>query len=106
MGPKEMHHRVQRELADIVTKSPLSHTWKVTAGLKEENSLFIRVCWDTTKGSGFKLKERGWSSLDIRTFYNKGDEALAQITLRCGGCPILGDTQGQTGSDSENLMEL
>lgn len=39
-------------------------------------------------------------------YANKGDEALAQITLRCGGCPILGDTQGQTGSDSENLMEL
>ena len=30
-------------------------------------------------------------------FYSKGGEALAQVALRGGGCPIPGDTQGQAG---------
>jgi len=30
-------------------------------------------------------------------FYSKGDEALEQIAQRGGGCPILGDVQGQAG---------
>ena len=34
-------------------------------------------------------------------FYNKGGEALAQVAQRGGGCPIPGDTQGQTGQGSE-----
>jgi len=30
-------------------------------------------------------------------FYSKGGEALAQVALRGGGCPIPGDTPGQSG---------
>ena len=32
--------------------------------------------------------------------------ALAQLAQRSGGCPVLGDTQGQAGRGSEHLMEL
>jgi len=32
-------------------------------------------------------------------FYNKGDEALAQVAWRGGGCPISGDMKGQAGRD-------
>jgi len=39
-------------------------------------------------------------------FYDKGDEALAQVAQKGGGCPVPGDTQGQAGWGSEYLMEL
>jgi len=39
-------------------------------------------------------------------FYSKDGEALAQVAQRDGGCPMLGDTQGQAGWYSEHLMEL
>ena len=29
-------------------------------------------------------------------------EALAQVTQRCGGCSVPGDTQGQAGWGSEH----
>ena len=38
-------------------------------------------------------------------FYSKGDEALAQVVQRDGGCPIPGDTQGQAGWGSEQLIQ-
>jgi len=31
----------------------------------------------------------------------KGGEALEQVTQRGGGCPLLGDIQGQAGEGSE-----
>ena len=34
--------------------------------------------------------------------YSTGGEALEQVAQRGGGCPILGDTQGQTGQCSEH----
>jgi len=34
-------------------------------------------------------------------FYSTGGEALEQVAQRGGGCPILGDTQGQAGWGSE-----
>ena len=34
-------------------------------------------------------------------FHKKGDEALAQVALRGGGCPIPGDAQDQTGQGCE-----
>jgi len=40
------------------------------------------------------------------SLYIKGGETLEQVVQRGGGCPIAGDTQGQTGRGSENLMEL
>ena len=36
-------------------------------------------------------------------FYNKGVEALEQVAPRGGGCPILGDIQGQAGQGSEQF---
>ena len=33
--------------------------------------------------------------------YNKGGKALDQLAQRGGGSPILGDTEGQVGPDSE-----
>ena len=35
-------------------------------------------------------------------FYFKGCEAVAQVVQRDGGCPGLGDTQGQVGRGSEH----
>ena len=37
--------------------------------------------------------------------FNKGGEALAQVAQRCGGCPVLRDSQGQAGRGSEHLLE-
>jgi len=37
-----------------------------------------------------------------KLLYNKGGEALAQVTQRCGGSPVLGDIQSQDGY--EHLM--
>jgi len=39
------------------------------------------------------------------SFYTKSGEALAQVAQRGGGCPIPGETQGQAGWGSEDLME-
>ena len=41
-----------------------------------------------------------------KVFYTKGGKALAQVAQRGGGCPVLGDTQGQAGRGPEHLMEL
>ena len=38
--------------------------------------------------------------------YKHSGEALAQVAQRGGGCPTLGDTQGQAGWGSEHLTEL
>ena len=39
--------------------------------------------------------------LDVRKkSYCEGDEALEQVTQRCGGCPIPRDFQGKAGSGS------
>ena len=73
----------------------------------EGDRLFSRVCCVTTKGNDFKRQD--WRlRLGIRKkfFYCKIGEALAQVAQRGGGCPIHGDTQGQAGWDSEQLMEL
>lgn len=34
-------------------------------------------------------------------FYNSGGEAVKQVAQRGGGCPLLGDTQGQAAQCSE-----
>ena len=34
-------------------------------------------------------------------FCNKDGDALKQVAQRSGGCPILGDIQGQAGEGSE-----
>ena len=39
-------------------------------------------------------------------FYSKGGEAQLQVAQRGGGCPILGDIQGQAGRGSEHPMGL
>lgn len=46
--------------------------------------------------------------MDVRRkfFYSKEGEALEQFAQRDGGFFILGDTRGQAGLGSENLMEL
>ena len=65
------------------------------------------------KGSGChhqKSPKEGKFRLDIRFFifffFSKSNEALAQVAQRCSGCPVPGDTQGQAGQGSENLIEL
>ena len=77
--------------------------FSIERGCKNEGDrLFSRVCCDRTRGNGFKLKERRFR-LNIRKkfFYNKCGKALEQVAQRGGGCPILGDTQGQAGWGSE-----
>ena len=62
---------------------------------KEGDRLFSRVCCDRTRGNSLK---EGRFSLGIRQlFYNKGGEALERVAQRCGGYPIPGDFQGETG---------
>lgn len=39
-------------------------------------------------------------------FYSKGDEALAQVVQRDGGCPIPGDIPVQAEQSAEPLTEL
>ena len=39
-------------------------------------------------------------------FYAKGDEALAQVAQKVGGCPVPGYIQSQAGRGSEHLKEL
>ena len=48
----------------------------------------------------------GSGKIQERVFYSKGGEAVVQVAQRGGGCPLLGDSQGQAGWGSENLMEL
>ena len=74
-------------------------------GCKKENRLFSRVCYDRTRGNGFRLKERKFGYKE-EVFYGKGGEALAQVARRGSGCPFLGDFQDQAGWGSEHLMEL
>ena len=69
---------------------------------KEGGRLFSRVCCDSRRGNG--LKSNGWRfRLDIKNnfFCNKNGTALEQVAQSCGGFPILGDIQGQTGLGSE-----
>ena len=85
---------------------------------KEGDRLLSRVCCDRTRGNHIKLKEGDLDWIQGRSFwvvgffcfvvcfYTKGVEALAQVTQRAGGCPILGDIQGQAGWGSDHLMEL
>ena len=69
---------------------------------KEGNRLFSRICCDRTKGNGFQLKqERFRLDMGKRFFYSKDVEALEQVAQSGGGCPILGDFQGQAGCGSE-----
>ena len=73
-------------------------------------------------GSDFKLKEERFKVVKRKRgfclflfvcfcfcfvslfFYDKGSYALAQVTQRGGGCPILGDTQGQAGGALSTLV--
>jgi len=50
---------------------------------KEEDGLFSTFCCDRTRQNGIKLKE-GRLRLDIRRFYNKDSEALAEVAQRGG----------------------
>lgn len=38
-------------------------------------------------------------------FHSKGSEALAEVALRCVGCPIPGDIESQVGWSSEYLTK-
>ena len=49
-----------------------------------------------TKKKKKKVKISSIWSLQQQTL-NKGSEALKEVAQRGGGCPILGDIQGQTG---------
>lgn len=57
-------------------------------GYKIEGDRLSRACGDRTKENGFKLKER---RLDIRkeAFYNKDDEAVAQVAQKMVDAPPL-----------------
>jgi len=44
-----------------------------------------------------KLKGENHVGYKEEVFYRDGGEALAQVAQRCGGCPVPGDTQGQSG---------
>ena len=72
---------------------------------KEGDRLFSRVCGDSTRGNGFKLKE-GRFTLDIRkTFFTI--RALEQIAQGGVGCsPSLETFKVRMDRDLSNLMEL
>mgnify|MGYP001856599210 CR=1 FL=1 len=61
--------------------------------------LFSCVCFNRTRGSGFKIKKGGFR-LDIRkkVFYSQGDETLEQAAQRGDGRPVPGDFQGEAES--------
>jgi len=65
---------------------------------KEENRLFSRDCCDTTRGNGFKLKERRYKK---EILYCEHGETLDQVAQRGGRCPIPRNIQGQAGQGSE-----
>jgi len=68
---------------------------------KGENGLFCRVCCDKTRGKWFQIErgETGW--IEKKVVYDTGCEVLDQVAKRGGGCPVLGDTQGQAGQGFE-----
>ena len=76
---------------------------------REGDRLYSRICYDRTRGNGSKL-EGVRCRLDIRIififFYSLSGKALEHAAQKGGGCPILGDIQGQAGWGSEHLMEL
>ena len=47
-----------------------------------------------------------YTGYEGEVFYNKGSEALEQVTQRCGGSPVPGDTQGQAAWGFQHLTEL
>jgi len=71
---------------------------------KEGDRLSSRVCCDTTREIGIKVKEDIQTGYKEEVFYSKGGEALAQVIQIDGEYPVSGDTQGQSGWGSEPLI--
>ena len=66
----------------------------------EGKRLFSRVSCDRRK---WLQTKRGQIQIGCKeeVFYNKGSEALEQVSQRGGGSPISGVFQGQAGSGTE-----
>lgn len=65
------------------------------------------VCCDRMRENGFILKRKILIGYKKSVFYGKGGEMLEQVVHRDGGgCPVLGDSQGQAGEALSNLVEL
>jgi len=86
------HRRLQGDL--IATFQYLKGIYR-----KDGENIFIRVCCNSTRSNGFKLKE-GRFRLDIRKKAEGGD-TQEQIAQRGRGGPTPRNIPGQVGWDSE-----